>query len=951
MRGKQNKKMVFIISISIIILLSIFIIGLISGYDFNKLMGNSLTQTYYYCDDSTFTLQGQYCYKMNYKEPLLMGDVNKDGNISIADVTEIQLYVQRHSGFDSDQIRLADVNGDGTIDNEDTVLLQRYSAGLSVQSSTSGGTIGGSNIIGDKLCPKGYALNSSKSSCVYKQRVKAKKVDFIYGDINADKVVDMKDATLLQQYMSGLTNLTEIQKKAGDVNKDGVINILDITEIQKMTNKTSKNSVIVELSLLSKVDINSVTNNTKLDYQAKFTVNNNNQYYYKWYDVKSPGNTLESECKLVTNNLTDKYTIEATNNNEYVLLKLYNDSNCSSQFNISKSDEIKIKEEASTVSLDYKLASPILTSNIVNKNVKLTFDVKFTVTGSKKYYYSWSAIKDNKVYNKPECTLITDGMKRNPTLTINGQNQHGIWNIYSSASCKDESLVKSYSTDYYNYIADSLDLNIKSTRMTTGNNLKINATVKSNLPNASSLIKWTSSNVAVATVDAAGNVTAKKSGSTTITATIGNISSTSEIIVVDSGNDTSIACPLIDYEKSGDTTTFTITPDSNISKYDVYLSTNDHVGTYANYELRFQNITGVKALNNYYKNAYSNQAKIVVYSKNGTSRNCYTPPLTWKWNTGSVMASCPAINYTFDNKPNTNHYEYNSGNSIINSGVSKMYVGFKTNLDYQYSWYTSQKDGSYRLFKTYETINRSVKPSVTGQLYDRNAQIVVTDKYGNNIVCKTNYINSVNFVKSRTGVGTTEVYYEKNYPTADYNTVISEMKKLNNTSASYLAATRVFLYSDNTYFQKIGNSCGVYSSGTNSIAIRESKYVCGGSATSDYFKGVVKHEFGHSIDWMNERLSGTMLAFEKYNGKNISDYTAKYEKSKLCNNSYCLRYNGTYSYGTAYWEFIADLFSYDSHKFNINNDLSNLRKQVMSSYANHYNSSKSKFNELKESFR
>ena len=51
------------------------------------------------------------------------------------------------------------------------------------------------------------------------------------------------------------------------------------------------------------------------------------------------------------------------------------------------SEEIKIKEEESTVSLDYKLLSPILTSNILNKDTKLTFYAIFKVTGSKKYYY------------------------------------------------------------------------------------------------------------------------------------------------------------------------------------------------------------------------------------------------------------------------------------------------------------------------------------------------------------------------------------------------------------------------------------------------------------------------------------------------------------------------------------------------------------------------------------
>ena len=82
--------------------------------------------------------------------------------------------------------------------------------------------------------------------------------------------------------------------------------------------------------------------------------------------------------------------------------------------------------------------------------------------------------------------------------------------------------------------------------------------------------------------------------------------------------------------------------------------------------------------NNYYNNYYSNQIKIVVYSKSGTSRNCYTPPLTWKWNTSSVVASCPSFSYSY-NKSNSVH-NYKNGNYSVTSGINKMNISYKIKI-------------------------------------------------------------------------------------------------------------------------------------------------------------------------------------------------------------------------------------------------------------------------------
>lgn len=613
--------------------------------------------------------------------------------------------------------------------------------------------------------------------------------------------------------------------------------------------------------------------------------------------------------------------------------------------NITNNIALSVVNDA--VSFEYTLNNKNITNTIVDKDTVLNFNSKFEINSSKKFYYKWKAIKDGVVYNSPSCMEIKNQMEFNPTLTINGYDQYGIWEIYSDSSCTN--IINTYETNHYNYYADSITINTSSKTISLGDDYKLTAYVKTKLDDIDKLVKWTSSDVTVATVDNFGNVSAKKVGSAKITAKIGSMSYDSLITVVNKGEDKSLNCPLIEYEQDGSKMIMTITPTSEIKNYDIYFSTNDSVGYWAKFELYQSGIKQPKTVNNLYKGNYSNQAKIVVYGNDSTSRNCYTPPLTWKWNTGTY-AKCPTFNYSYDYVKNSRQYTFQINGQKAKSGISKVYVIFNLDRNLQYSWYTSNKDGTYKLFKTYSTSSKNVSPSVTGQKYNRNAQVVVTDAIGGNIVCKTDYINNLNMNYSK--VGSTNIYYESTFPTADKNTVVNEMNKMNNKSASYLAATNVYLYSEKTYLDMHGNTCGVFQIASNDISIRESKYACGGSANSNYYKGVVNHEFAHSIDYMNEKITGTSLSNNKYNNKQFKTYSDNYNRNKKqCNNDYCLRYSNTYTYGDSYWEFLADVLSYDSHNFKVNNELKNLNSQIKNKYLNNYNKNKSKFNEIKESFR
>jgi hypothetical protein len=55
----------------------------------------------------------------------------------------------------------------------------------------------------------------------------------LIGDINHDGIVDILDATVVQKYAAEQMELDKTQLYVGDVNDDGVVDILDATDIQK----------------------------------------------------------------------------------------------------------------------------------------------------------------------------------------------------------------------------------------------------------------------------------------------------------------------------------------------------------------------------------------------------------------------------------------------------------------------------------------------------------------------------------------------------------------------------------------------------------------------------------------------------------------------------------------------------------------------------------------------
>ena len=68
-------------------------------------------------------------FEIKYKDQLI-GDVNSDGIVSIADATELQKHLANIIDFDDEQLAVADTNGDGSVSIADVTQIQKYLAQL-----------------------------------------------------------------------------------------------------------------------------------------------------------------------------------------------------------------------------------------------------------------------------------------------------------------------------------------------------------------------------------------------------------------------------------------------------------------------------------------------------------------------------------------------------------------------------------------------------------------------------------------------------------------------------------------------------------------------------------------------------------------------------------------------------------------------------------------------------
>lgn len=197
-------------------------------------------------------------------EDFKYGDLNRDGKITILDVTLLNKYllenknltdtqklaadvdgdgligtndmnlIQKRSNemipkFPTEEFKPGDVNCNGVIDIADTTMIDKYLAG-EYNLSTTLQTLA-ADVDGDGVVTKKDALLIQKKNADFISSFPIE--NFIIGDVNLDGKVSIADTTLLKRYINGKVDLSNNQKLAADVNGDRYINQKDYELIQQ----------------------------------------------------------------------------------------------------------------------------------------------------------------------------------------------------------------------------------------------------------------------------------------------------------------------------------------------------------------------------------------------------------------------------------------------------------------------------------------------------------------------------------------------------------------------------------------------------------------------------------------------------------------------------------------------------------------------------------------------
>ncbi|MGN1297293.1 MAG: dockerin type I domain-containing protein [Clostridia bacterium] len=159
----------------------------------------------------------------------LRADTNKDGSIDINDVSFLQKYIVAQNMYDKIEPNgLGDIDDDGIIDGDDTTLIQEYLVELITfiddQKLRADTNKDGNIDINDVTFLQRYIIAQNPYDEIKPNGL---------GDINDDGVIEGDDATLIQEFLAGITNFTGDQKLRADTNKDGEVSIDDVTFLQR----------------------------------------------------------------------------------------------------------------------------------------------------------------------------------------------------------------------------------------------------------------------------------------------------------------------------------------------------------------------------------------------------------------------------------------------------------------------------------------------------------------------------------------------------------------------------------------------------------------------------------------------------------------------------------------------------------------------------------------------
>lgn len=478
----SKKKFLLIIGLSVLFI-GVGII-LIATNSLSGLMGDSVTE--YYCEDSSYNLEGTNCVKEIKEKSILLGDLDGDDKVTEADLKVMSIYVDKvfdeeNPEFTEEQILAADISKDDEIFDNDLTLLKEYFGGNGSMGNVYSDTIGV-----ERNCKVGYTLNGTW--CIKKDIVNAKakekeqytiKFDANGGEgIMPELVLSSHEKIRISKnkfingnkFFVGWNVYSTVQRKwlyyegtdnsvsnsnyvfqNGD--KTGKVQFDDEAYIQRLP--IINNDVLIFYAqwfdkdddhTIIKLDSGFeylVKKGTKVNFSSYFDTNQKNQFYYKWYTYNYNKLIDQSECKRISKNTNlGDLTV---NGYTYGIVQLYLDSKCTNKYK----DEIKTKTQICLgcnlvdISFDEK------NDTSYKKNTKVNVGINFHVNdNSNSYYYKVNSklydSQDNSI--KSECKKI-EGNKAFYPIIIDGTRSIEVA-VYSNSDCSRYILNSSKSSKY-----------------------------------------------------------------------------------------------------------------------------------------------------------------------------------------------------------------------------------------------------------------------------------------------------------------------------------------------------------------------------------------------------------------------------------------------------------------------------------------------------------------------
>lgn len=218
-----------------------FLTGYLSGSKEYELKGEALANADLNLDGNV-DLQDQYILTKYLEDttitlPIKYGDINMDGEVNVNDITYLDKYF---AGLDENKLKgsaviNADVNLDGEVNVLDKTILEKYFAKVEGVNNLPVILYGDVNLDGkvnveDRTLLSKYFVGQKKELSIYAQ---------IRADVDLNGRIEDTDDEILAHYLAKWKSFSSLPVKNygdGDVNADGVVNIIDATQIKKYLN-------------------------------------------------------------------------------------------------------------------------------------------------------------------------------------------------------------------------------------------------------------------------------------------------------------------------------------------------------------------------------------------------------------------------------------------------------------------------------------------------------------------------------------------------------------------------------------------------------------------------------------------------------------------------------------------------------------------------------------------